>query len=86
MATGMADALVLPQRGVRWTGLGAPIRFVLGAACTVISLTHAKRHHRQGVFAMPLLIEASMLLAFGQWQQRRYPGGGLGATFTILVC
>lgn len=61
----MADALVLGQRTVLLTGVGALVSFVAGAATTAITVNFARRRGLSSAYAQPLLLEAALLLTFG---------------------
>jgi uncharacterized membrane protein YoaK (UPF0700 family) len=60
-----ADRLALGAGGLALDALGALLCFLLGAACTAIMVNHARRHALASEYALPLLLEAALLLAFG---------------------
>ena len=65
IVSSMADAVVLGQRQIFVTSVGALVAFMLGAATTAIMVNAARRKQLSSVFALPLLLEAALLLVFG---------------------
>ena len=65
IVSSLADALVLGQTDVFWAALGALCTFTLGAAVTAVMVTYARRRGLSSAFALPLLLEAALLLVFG---------------------
>jgi uncharacterized membrane protein YoaK (UPF0700 family) len=61
----VADAVVLGQNEVFFTGVGALVSFIAGAATTAITVNFARRRGLTSAYAQPLLLEAALLLAFG---------------------
>jgi uncharacterized membrane protein YoaK (UPF0700 family) len=65
MISSMADAVVLREPQVFLVGLGAVVCFMTGAATTAVLVHFARRQGWSSAFALPLLLEAILLLAFG---------------------
>lgn len=65
MVSAAADGLVLGQTEALVTALGALLAFVAGAVCTSVLVNFGRRRGAHSVFALPLLLEAGCLLAFG---------------------
>jgi len=65
VVSSMADALVLGDRAMLFTGIGALGAFVAGAATTAITVNAARQRGLSSAFALPLLFEAALLLVFG---------------------
>lgn len=65
IVSAMADAVVLGQREIFITSVGALLAFTLGAATTAIMVNAARRRQLTSVYALPLLLEAALLLVFG---------------------
>jgi len=65
IVSSMADAVVLGQTQVFLTGVGALCAFTLGAATTAVMVNYARRRGLSSAFALPLLVEAALLLVFG---------------------
>ena len=61
----VADNLVLGAYQFALAGIGALLSFLAGAACTAIVVNHAKRRNMHARYALPLLLEALLLLCFG---------------------
>ena len=60
-----ADHLVRGQIDMVLAAVGALLSFVLGAACTAILVNVVRRHGLQSGYALPLVLEAVLLLIFG---------------------
>ena len=61
----MADSLVLGERELVLASLGALLSFVFGAATSAVMINYARRRKLHSEFALPLLLEAALLIAFG---------------------
>jgi uncharacterized membrane protein YoaK (UPF0700 family) len=75
IVSSIADDLVLGQVVLALGGLSSLLAFVLGAATTSVLINWARRRQLQGEFALPLMLEAVLLLVFGL----------LGANLELLV-
>jgi uncharacterized membrane protein YoaK (UPF0700 family) len=64
-ASQVADGLVLGHGSLLLGALGALLAFTAGAACTAILINWARLHRLRSAFALPLLLEAGLLLPFG---------------------
>lgn len=60
-----ADDLVLGHWTLALAGLAAPVMFLLGAMTTAILVNIARRRRLHSRFALPLMLEAALLLGFG---------------------
>ncbi|MDE2593213.1 MAG: DUF1275 domain-containing protein [Burkholderiales bacterium] len=65
MVSSMADALILGDHDLVWSCLTALISFLAGAATSAIMINWARRQRSRHEYSLPLLLEASLLLAFG---------------------
>jgi uncharacterized membrane protein YoaK (UPF0700 family) len=65
IVSSMADAVTLGNRVVFLNGLGALSAFVAGAATTAVLVNAARRRGLSSAYALPLLLEAVLLLVFG---------------------
>lgn len=65
MVSAAADGLVLGQTQALATAIGALLSFGAGAACTTLLVNFGHARQVRSVFALPLLLEAACLLAFG---------------------
>lgn len=65
IASSMADSLALGQRDVVLSGIGGLAFFILGATTSSMLVNYARRRRLSSVYAIPLLMEAALLLCFG---------------------
>lgn len=65
IVSAMADSIALGAYGLVLTGIGALLSFVTGAACSAVMVNYARRQQMHSEFALPLLLEAFLLLCFG---------------------
>lgn len=65
MVSSMADALILGDTDLVWACMASLISFIAGAATSAILINWARRQRSRHEYSFPLLIEASLLLAFG---------------------
>ncbi len=61
----MADYLVLGELSLAASAFGALISFLFGAATSAILVNFARRRKLKSEYALPLLLEAALLLLFG---------------------
>jgi uncharacterized membrane protein YoaK (UPF0700 family) len=61
----VADNLVLGQLSLVLGAVGALLFFVAGAASTAVLVNWGKRRHLHSSYALPLLLEAGLMLLFG---------------------
>lgn len=60
-----ADNLALGAWDLALDAFGAVLSFLLGAACTALAVNYGRRRGLASEYALPLLLEAMLLLAFG---------------------
>ncbi|MBX3174498.1 MAG: DUF1275 domain-containing protein [Gemmatimonadaceae bacterium] len=65
VVSAMADAVVLGHMPLVWLGLGSLLSFLAGAATTAVLVNFARRRDLASAFALPLILESALLLAFG---------------------
>ncbi len=65
IVSAMADNIALGAYELVWGGLGAVLSFLLGAACSTVMINYSRRRHLHSEYALPLLLEALLLLCFG---------------------
>ena len=75
----MADSVALRQFDIVLGAVGGLSSFMAGAACSAVMVNYARRRDLQSEYAYPLLLEASLLLAFG------FLGGSLSAMKGLFV-
>lgn len=61
----MADDLALGMIFLVLQGIGALASFLIGAACSAVIINFARRSHLASQYALPLMLEAVLLLCFG---------------------
>ena len=61
----IADAAVLGALGLALAGAVAVLCFLLGAACSAVLINWGRRNPRHHPYALPLLLEAALLLLLG---------------------
>ncbi len=64
-ASMLADNLILGNIGLLLGALGTLLAFVAGAGTTAVQVNWARQHHLRSEYALPLLLEAGLLLVFG---------------------
>lgn len=65
IVSSLADNLALGDISVVVAGLSSLLSFLVGAATSAILINWGRRRHMHSQYAMPLLLEASLLLLFG---------------------
>jgi uncharacterized membrane protein YoaK (UPF0700 family) len=65
IVSAMADNLATGGFALAIAGLASLASFVFGAVCTTVTINWARRRRMHGKYALALLLEAGMLLAFG---------------------
>jgi uncharacterized membrane protein YoaK (UPF0700 family) len=82
----MADNFALGALGMVSLGLIGFLPFVLGAACSAVLINWGRRHHLGSRYAMPLMLEAALLFAFGLLGWLSYPSPGFATGAVPLLC
>ena len=85
IVSGAADDLALGAAGLALEALGAMLSFLAGAACTAMMVNHARRHALASAYALPLLLEAVLLLAFGVLGARLAGARGLFVPAAVML-
>lgn len=87
IVSGMADNVALGQYDLVLAGLGALTSFVNGAICCAVMVNFSRRRGMHSQFALPLLLEAALLLCFGFLGPRLADMHGIFIPFTVgLLC
>jgi uncharacterized membrane protein YoaK (UPF0700 family) len=83
----MADNLALGAVSLVLIGLGALSAFVAGAACSAMLINWGRRSGRGSHYALPLLLEAALLLGFGLLGGLAHNGAGfiVGAPLLCFI-
>ena len=61
----VADSIVLGNVALLLAAVGALISFIAGAAATALIVNWGRKHRLRGAYALPLILEAALLLPFG---------------------
>lgn len=64
-ASQVADSMILGKGAMLLSALGALLSFVGGAAVSALMVAWARQHRLRSAYALPLLLEAALLLPFG---------------------
>ncbi|MBJ6124176.1 YoaK family protein [Microvirga splendida] len=86
IVSGMADNTALGSLQLVALGLMAFLPFVVGAACSAMLINWGRRHHLGSRYAMPLMLEAFLLLAFGILGWLAHPSPAFTALAVPLLC
>lgn len=81
----MADSLALGAYRLMLPGLGALLSFLAGAASSTIMVNFARQHKLHGEYAIPLLLEATLLLCFGVLGAQLASIDGLFVSVTVML-
>jgi uncharacterized membrane protein YoaK (UPF0700 family) len=65
IVSAMADATAVQDAGVLAAGASALLAFLAGAACTAILVNWGRRRDLNSEYALPMMVEAGLLLCFG---------------------
>lgn len=85
IVSSMADSLVLGTYGPVLTGCGILLSFLAGAACSAVMVNYSRRRKMHGEFALPLLLEALLLLCFGLLGAKLSQIDGLFVSVTVML-
>lgn len=85
IVSSMADNLALGSAGVALAGLFALLAFIVGATCSAILVRYSRRRGLHSEYALPLMLEACLLLCFGLLGARLAVVGGLFVPVTVVL-
>ncbi|MFI8381079.1 YoaK family protein [Pseudomonas sp. NPDC079086] len=85
IVSAMADNIALGAYELVWGGLGAVLSFLLGAACSTVMINYSRRRHLHSEYALPLLLEAVLLLCFGFLGTAMAQITGLFVPLTVML-
>lgn len=85
IVSAMADHLALGAYDLVWASAGGLLSFMAGAACSAVMVNYARRRHMQSEYALPLLVEAFLLLGFGLLGARLSRIEGLFVPITVML-
>jgi uncharacterized membrane protein YoaK (UPF0700 family) len=81
----MADNVVLGAYDLVGVGVGSLICFVAGAACSAALVNQARQRQFSSEYALPLLLDAVLLLGFGATGARLSQLHGLFVPVTVML-
>jgi len=84
VVSALADNLVLGKFTLLLAGVGSLLAFFFGAATSAILINWGRRRDAHSRYALPLLLEAALLLAFGLMGARLAAHGHIAATVALL--
>ena len=85
IVSAMADNIALGAYDLVLGGAGGLLSFLLGAACSAIMVNYSRRRRLHGEVALPLLLEAFLLLCFGLLGARLATVAGLFVPVTVML-
>lgn len=85
IVSSMADNIALGLGVLALEGAGALLSFVIGAACTAMMVNFGRRHRLRSQYALPLLLEAGLLLVFGMLGAQLSVVTGLFVPATVML-
>ncbi len=85
IVSSMADNVAAGEQAVVLTGLGAVVSFLLGAAGCAVLVNYSRRQQMHSEYAMPLLLEALLLVCFGLLGSRLSLIEGLFVPMTVML-
>ncbi len=85
LVSSMADHIALGEAALALSALGAVLSFLLGAMTSAFMINAARDRHLRSRYALPLLLEAALLLAFGLLGARLALVPGLFVPATVML-
>lgn len=85
VVSSVADSVALGDFRLAGAGAAAFAAFLLGAATSALLINWARRRGMHGQFALPLMLEAALLLAFGVVGSRSAPTPAAEVSAAVLL-
>jgi uncharacterized membrane protein YoaK (UPF0700 family) len=85
LVSSMADHIALGEVTLALAALGAMLSFLLGAMTSALMINYGKRNRLRSSYALPLLLEAVLLLVFGLLGGRLAVVQGLFVPLTVML-
>ncbi len=85
IVSSMAEHLATGAFAAALAGVGALLSFVAGAACCAILVNFSRQRDMNAEFALPLMLEAVLLLGFGLLGARFSSIGGWFVSLTVML-
>ena len=85
IVSSIADNLALGTKDLGVAGLAALLSFIVGASCSTVLIIYSRRRKMNSEYALPLLLEAVLLLIFGPMGARIDMTGGVFVSLTVML-
>lgn len=85
IVSSMADHLALGAFDLALSGLGGLLSFLIGTILSTMMVCYAKRRRMNSTYALPLLLEAGLLLLFGVLGAQLSQIDGLFVPVTVML-
>lgn len=85
IVSAIADNLALGNPALVLGGVGALLSFLLGAGCSAVMINYSRQRDMHSEYALPLLLEAGLLLCFGLLGARLSHMSGLFVPLTVML-
>ena len=85
IVSALADNLALGHMGLVVDAIVAVLAFLCGAICCALMVNYARRRAMSSEYALPLLLEAALILCFGLLGARLSHFEGLLVPFTVVL-
>ncbi len=85
MVSALGDNLALAQLSLVVDGLVAVLAFLLGATCCSLMVNYGRRRNWSSAYALPLMLEAVLILCFGLLGPQLSSYQGLLLPFTVVL-
>ncbi|MCB0768852.1 MAG: DUF1275 domain-containing protein [Flavobacteriales bacterium] len=85
IVSSIADEIALGETRLLLFGAGAVLAFLLGAVCSTVLINFSRRRRMHSEYALPLVLEASLLLVFGLVGARAGHHGAWVITGLVMV-
>lgn len=81
----MADGMAIGDYNFALAAFGSLVCFIFGSAVTAILVNWARNHQLRSEYALPLVLEALLLLVFGFIGRRLHQHMGLFVSVTVML-
>ena len=85
VVSAMADHFALGVYDLALGGVGALGSFLCGASFSAVLVNYSRRHQMHSEYALPLLVEAALLLCFGLIGARLAQVNGIFVSVTVML-
>lgn len=85
IVSSIADQVAAGTAGLGMAGLAALLAFAAGATCSTVLVRFSRRRKMHSIYALPLMLEALLLLGFGLLGARLARIDGLDVALTVVL-